>query len=78
MNPNLTARQLEILRFLAEAEQVPTYREVCRGVGTKSIGHVKATIHKLCLLGYLKKAARKSRSFVVLQKGREEIERCKK
>lgn len=60
MSSNLTKKQVELLNFIevfiAESGCSPTYREIARGMGYRSVATVAKHIDNLVAIGRLEKA----------------------
>jgi SOS-response transcriptional repressor LexA len=71
----LTKKQHEMLEyidsFIEEAGYSPTYREIMRGLGYKSVATVAKHIDNLVILGQLEKSENEARS-VIVRKGQGE------
>ena len=75
MAVKLTKKQYEMLEyvgsFIEEAGYSPTYREIMRGLGYKSVATVAKHIDNLIDLGQLEKSENEARS-VIVRKGQAE------
>ena len=75
MAVKLTKKQHEMLEyidsFIEEAGYSPTYREIMRGLGYKSVATVAKHIDNLVILGQLEKSENEARS-VIVRKGQGE------
>ena len=69
MAVKLTKKQYEMLEyvgsFIEEAGYSPTYREIMRGLGYKSVATVAKHIDNLIVLGQLEKSENEARSVIV-------------
>lgn len=75
----VTARQLAILDELAkDARPGPSYEELARAVGLKSIGAVAYQVRRLLRMGLIKYIPKKARSLDLTSHGRSTIEHAKK
>ena len=64
-------RQKDVLEFIIKFKQVngyaPTFKEIARGINTKSIYHVQTLIEELADMGYIRYQHGKQRTIVVLK-----------
>ena len=69
MSVKLTKKQHEMLEyidtFIEEAGYSPTYREIMRGLGYRSVATVAKHIDNLVILGQLEKSENEARSVIV-------------
>ena len=78
MANNLTKKQVELLNFIEvfieESGYSPTYREIARGMGYKSVATVSKHIDNLILMGKLSKSGNgEARSISIRKQGSELI-----
>ena len=75
MSTRLTKKQHEMLEYIENFSQntgySPTYREIMRGLGYKSVATVAKHIDNLIVLGQLEKSENEARS-VIVRKGQAE------
>ena len=65
----MTVREKEVLEYIIEFKKVngfsPTFREIAKGINTKSITHIKDMIDSLSDKGYLSVKEKSPRTIVV-------------
>lgn len=69
----LTRRQIDTFKFINEYYTKngisPTYREITRGIGCKSISNTKRILDRLRERGYVDFLDQRARSIIILKEG---------
>lgn len=77
MQVKITKKQFEMLEyiesFIYDAGYSPTYREIMRGLGYKSVATVAKHIDNLIAIGKLEKIENSARSLVICREGGREL-----